>query len=264
MPTADPTARVLLTGASQGIGKAILLELARCGHFVLGVSRTQPEVLVDPARSSESDHIAWKPLDLSNADAVAQFAASLEQMPIRVLILCAVDYGANKRHPASRTSAHEWQQVIATNCVGQCLLVSCLLPKLVANPPGIIINISSDVALLPAPGRAAYAASKAGLHAMLRAVAAEHSVDDLRIYQLIPTFQLLTTGIRRRRPVGFDFSSYGDPAVIAQVVRQILASSEDSMEPGTYLVRRDGFLIAYPEATHFENQEDRTRIGVKP
>ena len=249
MGTANSAARVLLTGASQGIGKAILLELARREHFVLGVSRTKPQELVDPARFLQSDCLAWKPLDLSDPAAVAQFAASLEATAIRVLILCAVDYGLNGRHPAATISAQEWQQVISTNCIGHCLLVSSLLPKLVANSPGVIVNISSDVAILPAAGRAAYAASKAGLHAMLRAVAAEYPVEHLRVYQLIPTFQLVTNGIRRRRPIGFDFSSYGDPALLAQVVRELLGQSGTSIAPGSYLVRQDGTLTPYPENT---------------
>lgn len=250
LATADSAARVLLTGASRGIGNAILLELARHGHFVLGVCRTKPEELVDPPRFPQSDYIAWKSLDLSDAPAVVKFASSLESIAIRVLILCAVDYGASGRRPAAATSAQEWQQVIATNCIGHCLLVSSLLPKLVANSLGVIVNISSDVALLPAAGRAAYAASKAGLHAMLRAVAAEHSAEDLRVYQLIPTFQLVTSGIRGRRPIGFDFSSYGDPALLAKVVRQLVAPSGTSPAPGSYLVRRDGTLSPSPENTH--------------
>lgn len=249
MATANTTANVLLTGASQGIGKAIVLALARSRHFVLGVSRTKPEGLADPARSLESDYVAWKPLDLSNAADVAQCASSLEPIAIRVLILCAVDYGGTGRHPASATSAQEWQQVIATNCTGHCFLVSRLLPKLITNSPGIIVNLSSDVALLPGPGRAAYAASKAGLHAMLRAVAAEYPAKCLRVYQLIPTFQLITSGLRRRRPTGFDFSSYADPTLIAQVVHQIVSPPESSIAPGTYIVRRDGSMDQYPEIT---------------
>lgn len=247
MAAANLAPRVLVTGASQGIGKAISLELARRGHFVLGVSRTKPEELADPARSFESDHLAWKPLDLSNAAEVAQFASSLETTAIRGLILSAVDYGAGGRHPAATTSAQEWQQVIATNCIGQSVLVSHLLPKLVANSPGIIVNISSDIAVSPGPGRAPYAASKAGLHATLRAVAAEHSVESLRVYQLIPTFQMITTGIRRRRPAGFDFSSYADPAVLAQLVNRLMDASGSYITPGTYLVRRDGMMTPYSE-----------------
>jgi NAD(P)-dependent dehydrogenase (short-subunit alcohol dehydrogenase family) len=249
MATANTTASVVLTGASQGIGKAILLDMARDRHFVLGLSRTKPEELADHAGSLESEYIAWKPLDLSNVADVEQCAASLEPTAIRALILCAVHYGANGRHPTSATSGQEWQQVITTNCVGQCLLVSRLLPKLATNSPGIIINLSSDVAVVPAPGRAAYAASKAGLHAMLRAVAAEHSIDCLRVYQLIPTFQSLTEGIRRRRPPDFDFSSYADPAVIAKSVDQIVSTRGGSIAPGTYLVHRDGALEQFSEVT---------------
>ena len=84
---------------------------------------------------------------------------------------------------------------------------------------------------------------------MLRAVAAENLVECLRVYQLIPTFQMVTNGIRRRRPAGFDFSTYADPAVIAQVVQQTLAPSGSSIAPGAYLVRSDGTLDSYPEIT---------------
>ena len=92
--------------------------------------------------------------------------------------------------------------------------------------------------------------SSAGLHAMLRAIAAEHSVECLRVYQLIPTFQLITNGIRRRRPIGFDFSTYADPALIAPIVQQIVSPSSSLPAPGTYLVRRDGTMERYPEIAH--------------
>lgn len=255
MAPADTTARVLVTGASQGIGKAILLALAGGGHSVLGVSRTKPEELANPARSFEGDHLAWKPLDLSNAADVEQCVSSLQPIAIRALILCAVDYGANERHPASVTSAQEWQKVIATNCIGHCILVSRLLPKLLANSPGIIVNLSSDVAVLPATGRAAYAASKAGLHAMLRAVAAENPVESLRVYQLIPTFQLITSGLQRRRPAGFDFSSYADPALVGQVVQQIVFPSNHAIVPGSYLIRRDGTMDRFAEITNLQGRK---------
>jgi cyclitol oxidoreductase len=245
--TPERETRVLVTGASQGIGKAIVMRLA-CRHHVLGVSRSQPEFL-ERGRFQWADRILWTPLDLSNASTIEQYATSLEPVPIHALILSAVDYGEGGRHPAFSTSKSEWQRVIATNLVGHCVLVSRLLPKLLRNTPGIIINMSSDVAVTPAAGRAAYAASKAGLHAMLRAVEAEHLVEGLRVYQLIPTFQSATHGIRRRRPVDFDFSSYADPAVIAEVVDRIVSNSGTSIPGGTYLVHRDGRLEPYEEIT---------------
>jgi NAD(P)-dependent dehydrogenase (short-subunit alcohol dehydrogenase family) len=250
MAPASGPPRILLTGASQGIGKAILLALARAGNFVLGLSRRPPDDAPDPAPSSQSQYIAWRHLDLADGTAVANLAASLGEISIRGLILCAVDYGPGGRHSSAETSAEEWQRVIATNCTGHCILVASLLSKLAANSPGVIINISSDVALLPAAGRAAYAASKAGLHAMLSAVAAEHSINCIRVYQLVPTFQMVTRGLRGRRPTGFDFSTYADPSVLAGVVERIVSSSGRALEPGTYLVNRDGATGPCAESTH--------------
>jgi cyclitol oxidoreductase len=239
--------RVLVTGASQGIGKAIVVRLASRQHFVMGVSRSKPEYL-DANRFRWADRVAWTSLDLSNATAVEQYAASLEAYPVHALILSAVDYGDGARHGVSTTSTSEWQRVIGTNLLGQSVLISRLLPKLVRTGSGIIVNVSSDVAVTPAAGRAAYGASKAGLHALLRAVEAEHQEDGLRVYQLIPTFQSVTEGIRRRRPAGFDFSSYADPALIADVVERVVGST-GPIPGGTYLIRRDGILEPYGETT---------------
>jgi NAD(P)-dependent dehydrogenase (short-subunit alcohol dehydrogenase family) len=243
----DPdSAHVLVTGASQGIGKAIAAKLASAHRFVLCVSRSKPDFQGSEG-SDCADRITWNPLDLSNATAVEEYAASLEPVAINTLILSAVDYGEGGRHPASEISASEWQRVVATNLVGQCILVSHLLSKLIRNEHSIIINVSSDVAVLPSAGRAAYAASKAGLHAMLRASAAERESDGLRIYQLIPTFQSVTEGIRRRRPAGFDFFSYADPTLIADSVGQIVSPARNPLPPGTYLIHRDGRLTPYAE-----------------
>jgi cyclitol oxidoreductase len=237
---------VLVTGASQGIGKAIVMRLANNGDFVLGVSRSQP-AFPDAAQFHAANRVKWTSLDLSDATGIEQYAASLESVAIRALILSAVDYGEGGRHPASATFASEWQRVITTNLIGHCVLVSLLLPKLAANAHGTIINVSSDVAVTPAAGRSAYAASKAGMHAMLRAVAAEHPAGKLRVYQLVPTFQTLTNGIRRRRPAGFDFSSYADPALLAEVVDRLVSSTGASFPAGTYVVRRDGALEWHEE-----------------
>jgi cyclitol oxidoreductase len=243
-------ANVLVTGASQGIGRAICEEFARQGTSVLGISRTKPE----PDESNWSDcfaNLAWVSIDLSNSHEVGRFASSLQALPIRTLVLSAVDYGVNGRHPAAATLPEEWQRVVSTNCIGHCILVSQLLPTLLSHRPGTVINISSDVAVLPAPNRAAYAASKAGLHAMLRAVAEEHSRDQLRIYQLIPTFQLLTAGIRRRRPAQYDFSSYGDPAIMARVVARLADREGNPTSTGAYLVKPDGTFEEYREHGSF-------------
>jgi short-subunit dehydrogenase len=76
------SACVLVTGASQGIGKAIVITLAHNGHSILGVSRSRPE-FPDADQVREGHRINWSPLDLSDATGVEQYAASLEPVAIR-------------------------------------------------------------------------------------------------------------------------------------------------------------------------------------
>jgi cyclitol oxidoreductase len=242
---------VLVTGASQGIGRATALQLAQLGHAVLGVSRCAPEeTSTSELILSESRRLTWRPLDLSKISEVETFASATEIASIRVLVLSAVDYGCDRRRPASQTPAEEWQRVITTNCTGQCVLVSRLLPTLTARSPGVIVNVSSEVALFPGPGRAAYASSKTALHAMLRAVTQENATA-LRVYQLVPTFQCITPGIRRRRPLDYDFSSYGDPGIIATAISQLVPLSGATMQSGTYLIQPSGKVQYHSESTGF-------------
>jgi cyclitol oxidoreductase len=244
----SPDPEILLTGASQGIGRAILQRLLECGHSVTGLSRRRPEIT--SGMLGVNARFEWIHLDLSDLAQVERQALSLRRRCIRALILSAVDYGSDRRHPTAETTEHEWRKVVTTNCIGQCLLVSQLLPCLISTGRGIIINISSDVALIPAPGRTAYAASKAGLHAMLRGASAEYSPDELRVYQLIPRFQLNTEGIRRRRPPGFDFSSYADPVLVGTIVQKIFVSSGAEISPGAYSVCRDGTVVPFEQITN--------------
>jgi len=95
---------VLVTGASQGIGKAIVAKLASAHRFVLCVSRSKPDFQTSVGTDC-ADRITWNPMDLSNEIAVADYAASLEPVAINTLILSAVDYGEGGRHPASEISA---------------------------------------------------------------------------------------------------------------------------------------------------------------
>jgi cyclitol oxidoreductase len=245
------SAAVLITGASQGIGRATALQLAQLGHAVLGVSRRAPEdAWLSEHILSESGRLTWKSLDLSKISEVEAFTSASEVASIRILVLSAVDYGCDRRRPASQTPAEEWQRVMTTNCTGQCVLISRLLPTLTASSLGVIVNISSEVALFPGPGRAAYASSKAALHAMLRAVAQENS-SALRVYQLVPTFQCATPGIRRRRPLHYDFSSYGDPSIIATAVAHLVPLSGAMMKSGTYVVQPSGKVQYHSEGTCF-------------
>lgn len=214
---------VVLTGGSAGIGLSILQGLADCASVVV-VSRTPPP---------ETDaHGVWLRGDLRQAKAVAnQIAAYFRSIgePLTGLIHCAASFGANGRHGFQDTLDTEWDELMAVNVSSQFTLTHRLLPLLLAGHKAFIIAISSNVAMAPAPGRIAYGCSKAASHALFAGLAAEFDGTPLSTIQVVPDRQVTTRGLRRRRPPGFDFSSYIQPEVFQEPIRQIVKTRGEGL-----------------------------------
>jgi cyclitol oxidoreductase len=208
---------VVLTGGSAGIGLSILEALSDCAHVIV-ISRTPP-----PA--SDLNDGKWIQGDLRQAESIAQaITAHLHStgQPLAGLIHCAASFGANQRHGFLDTSDDEWEELIAVNLTSQFILTRRLLPLLLAGHPSFIIGISSNTATEPAPGRIAYGCSKAASHALFSGLAAEYADSTLAIVQVLPDRQVVTRGLKRRRPPGFDFSSYIQPEVFQEPIRELV------------------------------------------
>jgi short-subunit dehydrogenase len=87
-----------------------------------------------------------------------------------------------------------------------------------------LVAISSNTATSPAPGRIAYGCSKAASYALFSGLAEELAESTVSVIQLMPDRQVVTRGLRRRRPPGFDFSAYIQPEVFKEPVLAILRS----------------------------------------
>jgi NAD(P)-dependent dehydrogenase (short-subunit alcohol dehydrogenase family) len=210
---------VVLTGGSAGIGLAILQALSDCASVIV-ISRTPPP----PADLKEG---LWIPGDLQHAEKIADDITSHFQSrgePLVGLIHCAGSYGANQRHGFLDTTRSEWEELMAVNVTGQFILTHRLLPLLLAGHQSFIIAISSNTATEPAPGRIAYGCSKAASHALFSGLAAEYADSALSIVQVLPDRQVVTRGLKRRRPAGFDMSSYIRPEVFQEPIRNIVLS----------------------------------------
>jgi NAD(P)-dependent dehydrogenase (short-subunit alcohol dehydrogenase family) len=206
----------VLTGASAGIGLAIVEALSDYAHLVV-ISRT-------PAPTELKDGV-WIKGDLREPEKVAaEIAAYMRSKnePLVGLIHCAASYGANQRHGFTETTDSEWHEVIAVNVTSQFVLTHRLLPLLLAGHKAFIVSISSNTATEPAPGRIAYGCSKAASHALFSGLAAEYADSLLSVVQVLPDRQVVTRGLRRRRPEGFDFSSYIRPEVFQDPIREIV------------------------------------------
>lgn len=221
---------LILTGASAGIGLAILEAIAD-EAFVIALSRTQP-----PLHGFDG---LWIEGNLENGEAVTTDLVrylSAHSKPLDGLILCAASYGANGRHPFLETTDREWDELIRVNLCSQFIMITRLLPRLLERDRAFLVGISSNTATAPAPGRIAYGCSKAGSYALFTGLAEELRDTCVSVVQLMPDRQVTTRGLRRRRPPGFDFSSYIHTDAFKEPIRTIVRSRGAGMNGQCVLI----------------------------
>lgn len=208
---------VVLTGASAGIGLAALEALME-DAFVVAVSRSRPP----------PPHLNgyWLQGDLCAPEAVAAHVRALlmeQKRPLDGLVHCAVSYGASHRHDFLETGDGEWDEVMTVNSRSPFILTIRLLPLLLERPKAFVVSLTSDVATQPAPQRIAYGCSKAAAHAMFAGLSAELAESSVSVIQMLPAKQVVTRGLRSRRPPGFAFAGYSSPDIFKQPLKTILA-----------------------------------------
>jgi NAD(P)-dependent dehydrogenase (short-subunit alcohol dehydrogenase family) len=219
----------LVTGGSSGIGAAIAAQLAASGGRV-GILSRQPRPLGEHGDGAIGPQ-EWIRVDLCDDGALRTALASwLSQVPhLDGLVLSAVDYGDGPRHPVTDSSLAEFDRLHAVNLRAQFVLLSILLPALMARPRAFILGVSSLSAVLPAPGRALYAASKAGSLALLRGLADELEGAGVAVIQAAPENQVVTPGLRARRPAGFAFTGYDRPEIFQPLAAHLATTLGDGM-----------------------------------
>jgi len=176
----------VVTGAGQGIGRAIALGMAREGASVVVA-----ELNADTARSVEEEirHLGAAALsvqtDVSREDSVEEMARqSLARFgQIDVLVN---DAGIFPQSPIETMAEEEWDRVIGTNLVGTFLCSRAVVPGMIARRSGRIISLASGRALEGARNGAHYAASKAGIVGFTKALALELAPHGVTANVLLP------------------------------------------------------------------------------
>ncbi|MGZ4631174.1 MAG: SDR family NAD(P)-dependent oxidoreductase [Actinomycetes bacterium] len=185
MPTA------LVTGASSGIGRAYAERLAADGYDLVLVARRR-ERLDELAAALETTHgVAVEPVvvDLAEADAVAALADRLMSSPVDLLVNNA---GLAHYMPFTELPAAKARELIDVNVTAPVLLAQAVLPGMVAQGSGAIINVASLLAFSGAatgpmlPQRAVYAATKAFLVAHTQILAGELVDTGVRVQVVCP------------------------------------------------------------------------------
>jgi 3-oxoacyl-[acyl-carrier protein] reductase len=176
----------LVTGASRGIGKAIALELARHGAKVVGTATTAAGAA---AISEYLREFGGKGLVLNVTDAPACAATVLEvQASFGSLSILVNNAGITQDQLAMRMKDEEWDSVISTNLSAVGRLSRAVLRGMMKSKHGRIINITSVVASSGNPGQMNYAAAKAGVEGMSRALAREIGSRNITVNCVAPGF----------------------------------------------------------------------------
>jgi NADP-dependent 3-hydroxy acid dehydrogenase YdfG len=173
----------VVTGASSGIGAATAAKLADAGfHVILAARRAgRLEEVAARARAGGGSAEA-RVLDVTQADAVAAFARSLD----RCDVLVNNAGGALGAEHVADSDPADWRLMYEANVIGALLVTRALLPGLVASGAGTIVVLSSTAGFTTYEGGAGYAAAKHAQHAVVATLRLELCGQPVRVIEIAP------------------------------------------------------------------------------
>jgi NAD(P)-dependent dehydrogenase (short-subunit alcohol dehydrogenase family) len=176
----------VITGASKGLGKAMALALAEAGARLCLISRNAAllEETARAARDRGAEAVVCA-ADVTDEAQVRRAAAAAGEKFGRVQILIN-NAGVNIRKPVTGFTLAEWRRVLDTNLTGAFLMCRAFVPLMTGQGYGRIFNLTSTLSHVALPGRAAYAASKAGLLGFTRALALELAPENITVVGISP------------------------------------------------------------------------------
>jgi 2-hydroxycyclohexanecarboxyl-CoA dehydrogenase len=167
----DKTA--LVTGGASGIGKATVMELARCGATVICADVNAEKGPALKREAAETNFVVeFAAVDLADSASVRRCADEVLQRHGRIDILVNAA-GWNDIQPFVENPPGYMDRVIAINLGGTLHLTQALLPAMIAAGKGKIVNVSSDAGRVGSTGETAYAAAKGGVIAFTKSLARE-------------------------------------------------------------------------------------------
>jgi NAD(P)-dependent dehydrogenase (short-subunit alcohol dehydrogenase family) len=227
-PRAEPLV-VLVTGGAQGLGGAIVEELAAAGMRVLvadvkaEAARERAEAL-DPAGQS----IAWCSVDVADSGSVERAIADATQRFGRLDILVN-NAGIDQTLPFEEIDPSAFDRIIDVNLRGPINMSRAALPALKASGRGMIFNIVSTAAKRAWPNASAYHASKWGLLGFSHALHSEARAYGVRVTAVV-CGGMRTPFILERFP-DTPLENLQDPANVARTLRCLIEAGHDSVVP---------------------------------
>jgi 2-deoxy-D-gluconate 3-dehydrogenase len=176
----------IVTGASQGIGQVLAVALAEAGAHVALVSRSQAR-LEEVAKQVEvlGQKALVAPADLRDVTQIRKMVRQVHQHFGQINIL--INNAAwTDTVPALEVTEAEWDQTVDTSLKGAFFTSQAVAPLMIEQGKGKIVNIGSTLGVVAFAGRPVYAAAKAGLHQLTRALAYEWAAQGISVNAVAP------------------------------------------------------------------------------
>jgi len=179
----------LITGGGRGIGKAIAMHYAREGAKLALCARTADEIdrTVKELRAMNADAAGWS-CDVSLEAPVKEFVAKAHEKFGRIDILVNNAGVMTRPSPMAEIDVKKWDYTIAVNLRGPFLITQAVLPIMMKQKCGSIINVSSMIGRGAYANFLAYATSKWGLEGFSQTLAAEVRSANIRVNSVEPGY----------------------------------------------------------------------------
>jgi len=223
--------KILITGASRGIGKDIALKSKENGYIVLGTSTSEVG-----AQALEKEGIHGLVLNLNDSKSIKEFSDVLikDHSDIEILINNA---GITRDNIVLRMSDEEWMDVLNVNLNGTFKISKTVLKFMLKKRWGRIINITSTSASTGNKGQANYAAAKSGVEAFSRSLAKEVGSRGITVNSVAPGYietdmtEQINNKVKEEILKQIPLARYGRPEEIAQLI-EFLITDEASYITG--------------------------------
>jgi 3-oxoacyl-[acyl-carrier protein] reductase len=238
----------LVTGASQGIGRACALELAAGGAKVALCARNQEklEQLAGEIGGKGGEAAVFK-MDVGKEEEIKAGAKSVIAQFGKIDILVN-NAGVTRDQLVMRMKRADWDEVINTNLTAPFLLIQAVIGSMLKQRWGRIINITSIFGQIGQVGQANYSSSKAGLIGLTMAVAREVGSRNITVNAVAPGFietamtEMLTPELKEAMLKNIPLGRAGSDLDVAHAVK-FLASEEAGYITGEVLKVNGGILM---------------------
>lgn len=238
----------LVTGGTTGIGKAIAQELAKSGFNIAINYRTETEEMQELKKEIEANNVKclFVKADISKFEETEKMAKEIIENFEKIDVLVN-NAGVTKDGLIMRMKEDAFKQVIDINLVGTFNVTRNIVPYMVKQRSGKIINIASVVGIVGNAGQSNYSASKAGIIGFTKSLAKELSSRNILVNAVAPGFietkmtDILNKTVKESILSQIPLGRMGTPSEVANVVKFL--SEEDSSYITGQVINIDGGMV---------------------